>query len=303
VSAPASPVPASISTSTRCVSTKADRTAFSREIRRSAVAAASAPRGTGFHDLATTTHRCSSATESRSGPCSGGSATPPPRRSLTPTRTCGRLRRPHARRRRLRTRPATTHDQRLDRTSGEPTTVPRCDAQERTSRSSNVDRSFVIDDFVCWRAFGAIFNRVSAAHRRRADELACKPDPVTSASTGRRPSIWVHRRRWPRAVHPQARASSPQAPAQQHRHRCSLRPCSGWGLPSRSGHPERWCALTAPFHPYQYEHRQEKVEGKLAAPEYAVHTEFGRQFPGNGFEKRNDVVYCLESDPGRWSEN
>ena len=24
---------------------------------------------------------------------------------------------------------------------------------------------------------------------------------------------------------------------------------SGWGLPSRSSHPERWCALTAPFHP------------------------------------------------------
>ncbi len=97
----------------------------------------------------------SSAAESRSGPCSGGSATPPPRRSLTPTRTCGRLRRPHARRRRLRTRPATTHDQRLDRTSGEPTTVPRCDAQERTSRSSNVDGSFVIDEFcvlACFRS-------------------------------------------------------------------------------------------------------------------------------------------------------
>jgi hypothetical protein len=29
-----------------------------------------------------------------------------------------------------------------------------------------------------------------------------------------------------------------------------IRPCSGWGLPSRPGHPERWCALTAPFHPY-----------------------------------------------------
>ena len=28
------------------------------------------------------------------------------------------------------------------------------------------------------------------------------------------------------------------------------RPCSGWGLPSRPGHPGRWCALTAPFHPY-----------------------------------------------------
>ena len=28
-------------------------------------------------------------------------------------------------------------------------------------------------------------------------------------------------------------------------------PCSRWGLPSRSGRPERWCALTAPFHPYR----------------------------------------------------
>src|SRR5690349_13148550 len=32
-----------------------------------------------------------------------------------------------------------------------------------------------------------------------------------------------------------------------------LRPawsCFRWGLPSRTGHPIRWCALTAPFHPY-----------------------------------------------------
>ena len=29
-----------------------------------------------------------------------------------------------------------------------------------------------------------------------------------------------------------------------------FRPCSGWGLPSRPGHPGRWCALTAPFHPH-----------------------------------------------------
>jgi hypothetical protein len=32
-----------------------------------------------------------------------------------------------------------------------------------------------------------------------------------------------------------------------------LRPawsCFRWGLPSRTGHPVRWCALTAPFHPY-----------------------------------------------------
>ena len=27
-------------------------------------------------------------------------------------------------------------------------------------------------------------------------------------------------------------------------------PCFGWGLPSHSGHPECWCALAAPFHPY-----------------------------------------------------
>jgi len=27
--------------------------------------------------------------------------------------------------------------------------------------------------------------------------------------------------------------------------------CTGWGLHSFSGHPENWCALTAPFHPYR----------------------------------------------------
>ncbi len=27
-------------------------------------------------------------------------------------------------------------------------------------------------------------------------------------------------------------------------------PCSRWGLPSRTGHPARWWALTPPFHPY-----------------------------------------------------
>ena len=26
--------------------------------------------------------------------------------------------------------------------------------------------------------------------------------------------------------------------------------CSGWGLPSRLGHPSRWWSLTPPFHPY-----------------------------------------------------
>ena len=32
----------------------------------------------------------------------------------------------------------------------------------------------------------------------------------------------------------------------------SARPCSGWGLSSRRSHPRRWCALTAPFHPYLF---------------------------------------------------
>ena len=56
-----------------------------------------------------------------------------------------------------------------------------------------------------------------------------------------RPSILDRRRRRPHATYPQARASSPRAPA--------ARSCSGRGLPSRAGHPARWWALTPPFHP------------------------------------------------------
>lgn len=40
---------------------------------------------------------------------------------------------------------------------------------------------------------------------------------LSPVRTGWRPSIWAHRRRVPRAVHPQARASSPRTPAQPHR--------------------------------------------------------------------------------------
>ena len=45
--------------------------------------------------------------------------------------------------------------------------------------------------------------------RGGANESACKPDPVPTACGGRRPSIWAHRHRVPRAVHPRTRASSP----------------------------------------------------------------------------------------------
>ncbi len=32
-------------------------------------------------------------------------------------------------------------------------------------------------------------------------------------------------------------------------HCVPAQPCSGWGLPSRPGHPGRWWSLTPPFHP------------------------------------------------------
>ncbi len=52
---------------------------------------------------------------------------------------------------------------------------------------------------------------VGARMSRPVSRILC---PVR---TGWRPSIWAHRRRVPRAVHPQARASSPRTPAQPHR--------------------------------------------------------------------------------------
>jgi hypothetical protein len=38
--------------------------------------------------------------------------------------------------------------------------------------------------------------------------------------------------------------------------------CTGWGLPSFPGHPENWCALTAPFHPYPF--RDQTLPGRSA---------------------------------------
>ena len=66
-----------------------------------------------------------------------------------------------------------------------------------------------------------------------------------------RPSIYDARRRAPRAVYPQTRAGRPQTSARSGQPPAPSRPCSGWGLPSRPRHRGRWCALTAPFHPYR----------------------------------------------------
>jgi hypothetical protein len=50
-------------------------------------------------------------------------------------------------------------------------------------------------------------------------------------------------RRLGRAVLERLRSRGANAPP--------FRPSSWWGLPSRSGHPERWWSLTPPFHPYR----------------------------------------------------
>ena len=57
-----------------------------------------------------------------------------------------------------------------------------------------------------------------------------------------RPSIYERRYRRPPAAYPDTQASSLQTRP--------VWPCSGWGLPSRTGHPARWWSLTPPFHPY-----------------------------------------------------
>jgi len=48
------------------------------------------------------------------------------------------------------------------------------------------------------------------------------------------------------------RTGRPQTLAQEAENSGTLPswPCSGWGLPSRPGHPGRWWSLTPPFHPY-----------------------------------------------------
>ncbi len=77
----------------------------------------------------------------------------------------------------------------------------------------------------------------------------------------RRPSISDRRYRRPPAVHPRTRAGSPRA--------CAVRPCSGRGLPSRSGHPDRWWSLAPPFHPY-LNHRRPRQARPAAATRRSV---------------------------------
>ena len=76
-------------------------------------------------------------------------------------------------------------------------------------------------------------------YARRPIGLTC----VTAISLGRRlPGVSSSR--------PERRVGS-DGPARPCGHGRSAWPCSGWGLPSQPGRPGRWCALTAPFHPYR----------------------------------------------------
>ena len=89
--------------------------------------------------------------------------------------------------------------------------------------------------FVCQRARIAHYRSFRMFQGSGGGESACRRDSV------REPVAWVSLDGHPslRSTRECLRAGRP-LPA---------RSCSGWGLPSRSGRPERWCALTAPFHP------------------------------------------------------
>src|SRR5689334_21455827 len=93
-------------------------------------------------------------------------------------------------------------------------------------------------------------NGVAQLKGRRADEQACKPDPVPRRLTARG-SATIH-------LGPPSPAGSSDLPAGSDgppSNACAAPrgaswSCSGWGLPSRPGHPGRWWSLTPPFHPY-----------------------------------------------------
>ena len=102
--------------------------------------------------------------------------------------------------------------------------------------------------------------RLSAGRRSGVDEPACRPDSVEALTRPRRPSICGRRRRRHPATYPRTRKSSPRTPAQARRTGPSWS-CSGWGLPSRPGHPGRWWSLTPPFHPCPHLDIAEAVGG------------------------------------------
>jgi len=109
------------------------------------------------------------------------------------------------------------------------------------------------------RIFGPTARTGHAPRSTKCSVLLChlrvtlgRPAPKTPGQVGgdgesacRRGSVRRPACRYRRGGHPSTR------PTWGHRagHPSHIWPCSGWGLPSRPGHPGRWCALAAPFHP------------------------------------------------------
>jgi hypothetical protein len=89
------------------------------------------------------------------------------------------------------------------------------------------------------------------------DELACRPGSVPAHLTVLRSATIHLGLPLPTAsCGLPASSDGPSSNARAGLRRARTRrlpswPCSGWGLPSRSGRPERWWSLTPPFHPYR----------------------------------------------------
>ena len=104
-------------------------------------------------------------------------------------------------------------------------------------------------------------------------------------------------------------ASSLERPTRRHRGpRLSLPiwSCFGWGLPSRSVLPPARCALTAPFHPYQFPGGIFSVALSVGSrpPGVTWHPALrSPDFPRYGYPQRDCLAdsqrHCLTSDAVR----
>ena len=113
------------------------------------------------------------------------------------------------------------------------------------------------------RVWAALKNHVATAHHdcggRRTERQghrwrapACRPGSVhPRMRAGGHPSRAAVADSLVRPTR-EHRTGRPQTLAQEAENSGTLPswPCSGWGLPSRPGHPGRWWSLTPPFHPY-----------------------------------------------------
>jgi hypothetical protein len=99
--------------------------------------------------------------------------------------------------------------------------------------------------------------RGAAAPRGGVDELACRPGSVPAhLAVLRSATIHLGLPLPTASCGLPASSDGPSSNARAGLRRARARrlpswPCSGWGLPSRSGRPERWWSLTPPFHPYR----------------------------------------------------